>query len=136
MAKQQGLTTYILELINGDQRKITVPSSWKVTFGVAVPYAAGKGSIASGERGYSIRFYENKTTQRAIFTDVRSFRDSSIQIEERVTKTKAQTLHKRTNSGMRDVIVEASVTEWINPDAPQEPTEEFLRIGQSGSVDF
>lgn len=135
----EAMTTYILELTNGNLRKVTVPSAWKVTFGPAVPFSPGKGPTYNVEhKGYAIRFYEkNKENQRAIFTDVRSFRDSAIQIEERVTSSKKQNMRKETKGGFRDVEVEARVTEWINPDEAIKPTSEFLAIeDRSTNMEF
>jgi hypothetical protein len=127
-------TTYVLDLVNGDQRRITVPSKFKVTFGPTVPYIKGS---TNHERGYALRFYEgNKENQRAIFTDVIAFRDSAIPIEEKVTRTKQQTLRKQHGrEGFKDVVVEARVTEWRNPDAPAEPDQEFLAI-EGNKVSF
>jgi hypothetical protein len=121
-----GMKTYVLELYNGNLRRITVPAKWKVTFGPAVP---GKpGQTGGQERHYALRFYETKDRQRAVFTDVRTFRDDSISIEERVSTTKRQVVRKQTASGVKDVEVAAVMTEWINPDNPPPPGDEFLRL--------
>lgn len=118
------LTTYILETTKG-VRKVTVPSAWKVTFG---PLIAGK---TGGPGTLALRFYENnKENQRAIFTDVNSFRDEAIPIMEKVTRTKQQVMRKDGPAGSRDVIVEARMTEWVDPNKPEDiqPEAEFLRI--------
>lgn len=139
MAKQTETTvkTYILELHSGNIRKVDVPSNWSLTFGPTVPYS-GKGmSVAQG--GTALRFYEGtgKTKLRAIFTDVRSFRDASIPIMEKRTETKRKVLQKSDKRGAGNVIVEARVTEWVNPDddkadsdAPSAPNP-FLLATQS-----
>lgn len=119
--KKPSLTTYILELRGGNLRKVTVPSNWKVTFGPLVPYTKHGG----GEAHPALRFYESKEKQRAIFTDVVSFRDESIPIQERITKVKQKRHRHATPEGERDVIVEARITEWRNPDDPQDPDGEF-----------
>lgn len=127
-------TTYLIGLTHGGVRKITVPSNWKVTFGPAVPPSPG--ARVQAERGYALRFYETEKQQRAIFTDVAWFRDAALAVEERVTKTKAQRMTKHTANGAKDVVVEASVTEWINPDNPPEPEQEFLRLAGPSGDDF
>lgn len=108
--------TYILDLNNGDMRKVTVPSSWKLTFGPTIPYAGkGMASVASG--GTALRFYEGaKENLRCVFTDVKAFRDSDVEISERRTSVQRKVVQKEAPEGMRNVEVEARVTEWINPD--------------------
>jgi hypothetical protein len=120
------MKTYLMDLSGGRMRRITVPASWKVTFGPLIP-----NDKYGNERGkYCLRFYESKDQQRAIFTDVVAFRDASLAIEERVTKTKQQTIHKDGPTGRREAVVEARVTEWRNPDSPQdvESDKQFLAI--------
>lgn len=121
------MKTYILELKGGNQRRITVPANWKVTFGPLTPGERnGSGTLA-------LRFYESKENQRAIFTDVKSFRDSDIEIQEKVTKVKQQNLRRETPDGDKLVCVEARVSEWVDPDAETEPEEEFLRLDYTSS---
>lgn len=112
---------YILELDNGSQRKLTIPADWKVTFGPINPGSKGHQPLA-------VRFYESKDKQRAIFTDVKSFRDASIPIEEKITRVKRQNITKKTPEGERIVVVEAKITEWRNPDEEHEPDDEFMQI--------
>ena len=97
------MTTCVLELKDGGLRRVTVPSAWKVTFGPLAP--ANKG----GNGGLCLRMYEDNTRQRAIFTDVRTFRDASIPIEERVTKTDEQVVWQETPEG-REAIRQWLVT--------------------------
>jgi hypothetical protein len=112
--KKKGQKTYILELLNGDLRRITVPETWKLTFGPVVPYS-GKGGSSDGR--VCLRFYEgSKENLRAVFTDVRAFRDESMEIRERRTEVKRQVVQRRDGGGMKNVEVEARVTEWVNPD--------------------
>lgn len=130
--KAVDLKVYILETKDG-MRKVTVPAAWRVTFGPLI--AGDKG----GHGTLCLRFYENnKENQRAIFTDVRTFRDESIPIMEKVTRTKQQVMRKDGPGGSRDVIVEARMTEWVDPNKPEDiqPEAEFLRIAGSTDVDF
>lgn len=113
--------TYILELKGGRQRKIEIPADWKVTFGPIAP-----GSRAhNGADAMALRIYESKEQQRAIFTDVVSFREAGIPILEKTVKVKQQRGTRSTKSGSKDVMLEARVTEWTDPDAPEEPDAEF-----------
>lgn len=123
--------TLILELKNGDIRKVTIPNTWKVTFGNVIPYQ-GK-EARHGECRIALRFYEgNKENLRAVMCDVVSFREDTIQIMEKRTKVQRQAAQKHTNNGMKDVVVEARITEWVNPDKEEgtenDVPEEFLKL--------
>lgn len=122
--------TYALELKNGDTRRITIPSDWKLTFGQLVPHTLrdtnGRSSMVA------LRIYgKSKEDLRAVMTDVVAFRDMSFDLLEKRTKVQRQTAQKRTPQGMKDVIVEAAVSEWVNPDADDvdDVPGEFLRLG-------
>ena len=115
-----GFTTYLLEMSDHTQRKITIPSPWKVTFGPLMP---GSRSLQENSGGATaLRVYEG-TIQRAAITNVKAFRDMSIVIEERITKTEQETYVKDTPTGAKAVVVEAVVHHWQNPDAPQRSKE-------------
>lgn len=130
-AKKRDLSgdrTYLMRLKNGNLRRVTVPADWKVTFGPIIVQKKGGPRHYGNEEGWGwgVRFYEG-TIQRAVFTDVESFRDESIKLQERVTKTQRRIVHKRTKDGMRDVAVEAQMHEWIDPFEPQDDSDnEFL----------
>lgn len=83
---EQETRTYLVERDN-ETLKITVPSHWKVTYGPIVP-----GTRFRSE--YALRFYEGKENQRAIFTNVRSFRDLSIPVEKLVVQTITESKRK------------------------------------------
>lgn len=130
-SKSEGTRTFILTLKDGDTRKVTVPSSWKLTFGNVIPFQ-GRNSSGSEVR-IALRFYEkNKEDLRAVMTDVVSFREEgTMAVSEKRTTVQRQASQKRTEQGMRDVIVEARVTEWVNPDKEEgtgSAPEEFLKL--------
>lgn len=107
--------TYILTLKDGNIRKITIPASWKLTFGQLVPHS---GPRSGGSHGVALRMYEgSKDNLRAVMCDVVAFRDAGISIMERRTTVQRKAAQKASQQGMRDVVVEARVTEWVNPDA-------------------
>lgn len=137
MAKAPAATkTYILELKNGDTRKITIPAHWKITYGNVVPYQ-GKGSH-SGEHRVALRLYDgSKENLRAVMTDVAAIRDESIKVLERRTSVKRQAAQKKTSQGMKDIVIEARMTEWVNPDAEEDdPPQEFVSLPKAKEVDF
>lgn len=135
MAKSPAVSTktYILELKNGNTRKITIPSNWKMTYGQLVPHAErGQGG------GVALRLYEgNKENLRAVMSDVVAIRDSSISIVEKRTSVQRKAAKKQTHQGMKDVVVEARVTEWVDPDAEDEgeTPAEFLALPKSADED-
>lgn len=127
--------TFILELANGDVRKLTIPATWKLTFGQLIPHTLRQTNGGSSQ--VALRIYEgNKENLRAVMTDVVAVRDASIKIVERRTTVERKAAQKRTEHGMKDVMVEARVTEWVDPDAgdagdPTKPNE-FLQLAQNG----
>lgn len=120
---------YLIEHDDGIKRKITIPADWRVTFG---PAAAGQSrgiGTPKFKMPMALRFYENETQQRAIFTDVKSFRDTSIPIEEeRVTiENKVGTMD--VDGANRSVHFEARIKSWVNPDNEDEVNAPALAIG-------
>lgn len=113
-----GDKTYIIMHEDGTERKITVPEDWKVTFGPAT-----KGFNTTPRTGgapykvpMALRFYESDTKQRAIFTDVVSFRDSSIKIEEKKVKIQEKDGFVECEGVKKRTTFQAKTTEWVNPD--------------------
>jgi hypothetical protein len=115
--KQSGpeMTTYLIEFKNGKRQKITVPSSWKVTFGPAVA-----GANKADDRGrtipMAIRFYESENKQRAIFTDVASFRDTSIEIVEEQINIQEKQGFVEVDGQRKATSFRAETRDWVNPD--------------------
>jgi hypothetical protein len=123
--------TFILELKNGNTRQITIPSNWKLTFGQLVPHTLRETHGASSQ--VALRIYEgSKENLRAVMTDVVAIRDASISIKEKRTSVQRKVMQKATAHGAKDVVVEARVTEWVNPDKDDESDEpnEFLKLTQ------
>ena len=114
--------TYIIVCEDKSKKRITVPANWKVTFG---PAARGENAgIKSGTHlkiPMALRFYETDTKQRAIFTDVVSFRDASIKIEEERTNVQEKEGYVECDGVRKKTVFSATVKEWINPDSVNEP---------------
>lgn len=108
----------IMHLKNGEQRKLTLPEGYTITFGPMIPGVredngrAGKGAL----RVYSNR---GKDEQVACFTDVIAFRDASLKIEEKVTRIERKTLREADENGGEEYVVEAKVERWVDPDRPE-----------------
>lgn len=112
--------TYIMIRDNGTRAKITVPADWKVTFG---PAARGDGAARNGSNKMpmALRFYESETKQRAIFTDVVSFRDADIQIQEEKVSIQEKEGYMECDGKKKRTIFQAKVREWVNPDIENTP---------------
>lgn len=120
-------TTYLLEMKDGQKKKVTVPTSWKVTFGPVAP--GSKEAGYNGHSGLCLRFYEGadagKGKQHAVFVGVESFRDTSIEILEEVVETKRETLVRQGDESGEALVVEATAKTWVNPDAPRSKESAF-----------
>ena len=114
----KAMTTYLIVHKDRTERKITVPSDWKVTFG---PAAAGfsKGTSGGPTIPLALRFYEDEKKQRAIFTDVVSFRDLSIQTEIKKTSHQEKQGFMECDGQRKATTFSTTVEEWINPDTLQ-----------------
>lgn len=87
---------------------LTVPSKWKITFGMLQP----------GERyseGAVLRIYESDKQQRAVFRNVVSFRDLSMPLKRKLIKEESKSKRKRDNKGNEVYETETSVDggEWV-----------------------
>lgn len=66
------MRTLLIEQKNGEELQVDIPEGFYVTYG---PAAAGVSkAFSDGKIPMALRIYESKNQQRAIFTDVVSFR--------------------------------------------------------------
>lgn len=86
------IRTYEIVTTDGTLR-MSIPESWKVTYAPVAPGAK------SYDGAYALRVYELETKQRAIFLNVKSFRDLSIPVQRLFVKTKGSDEWKRDNNG-------------------------------------
>lgn len=125
MKRNNEKVTYLLEMDDDTQRRVTIPSDWTVTFGALIP------GSQSNHGKVGLRFWKGKQ-QKAVFQGVKAFRDTSITLEERVTTTKQETYYKGDEDNRRAVVVEGTIHEWINPDEPKpakpEPSLAQLKV--------
>ena len=124
--KEVSTTTYLLEMKDGSQKKMTVPTSWKVTFGAAVPGKPGVSGY-NDQSNLCFRLYE-KANQRACILGAIAFRDTSIEVQELITETKTERVRRQTPEGEKDFLVEANIKEWRNPDKVYEVPTEFRAL--------
>jgi hypothetical protein len=106
--------TLLVTKRNGDEFQIDIPENWKITFG---PTCVGVGKTAGVERiPLCLRIYESDTLQRAIFTDVVSFRDMSIPIRIKQTNIQEKVGYVEYDGKRKQTSFQAKTSEWINPD--------------------
>lgn len=127
------MTTYSMQIKGGGERRVTVPTGWKVTFGPTTPYDKKIGH--GGDGSWAVRLYEGDKL-RGIFTDVRNFQDMSIQIQEKRIRSKRQVVQRGTKHGLRDTIVEAKMETWVNPYEPDEANSEDEQFLLEGPQDW
>jgi hypothetical protein len=84
LADEVVLKTYLIER-SGETIQIDIPEDWKVTYGPVTP-----GSKGSYGGDYALRIYETDTKQRAIFTQVKAFRDLAIPVRRLVRSTEGE----------------------------------------------
>jgi hypothetical protein len=118
--------TYLIEFENHRRQRITVPDNWKVTFGPAVAGANKPTPGYNHKMPMALRFYESAEKQRAIFTDVVSFRDTSIQIEEERTNTQEKHGFVEVDGTRKATTFQATTKEWVDPDAENEASNKPL----------
>lgn len=111
MASKDGVT-YLLEMENDSQKKITVPEGCTLTFGALIP-----GQQTNNGR-LGLRVWKGKT-QLAVFQNVVAFRSLELKIEERVTTVKEETFTRGDGATAEAVVVGTSIHEWVDPDKPK-----------------
>jgi hypothetical protein len=115
--------TYHIEFKNGAEKRITVPADWKVTFG---PCVAGGNSNGKMEMPLALRFYESKENQRAIFTDVRSFRDMDIKILEKKVSIQEEQGFIERGGKKKATTFQAQCVEWKDADDTENDNFDLL----------
>ena len=132
------MKTYIITHEDGTRRRITVPEEWKVTFGPATRGDRGGNRPGTLKMPMALRFYESETKQRAIFTDVTSFRDASIKIEEEKVRVEEKDGYTECEGVRKRTTFQATVKEWINPDTEQEipllPSDSSIFDNETGEA--
>lgn len=98
--------TIEIRFTSGPPKRVTIPDTWKVTFGSVVP---GKAAVS-----YGLRLWESDDKQRAVFTDVVSFRDLTVEVQVSAVRkfgTEAWYLDDGTIWGLTEEQVER---QWLS----------------------
>lgn len=109
-------------LVMGDKTfKIVIPDDAKITFGPWSP--PKKGGNAFEERnthaGGTLRIYDNDKNVIALFCQVTSYRDLSLQYSEQVAKEEGATIWKSDHNGYEREDKRQAKKEWIDPLSPK-----------------
>lgn len=101
--------TYEVVTMEGRMR-LTIPESWKVTYGPVSP--TGKGYGAEN----CLRIYEDsaKDKQRAIFTSVLSFRDLSIPVQRLLVREKGKEKWEINENGKQRISSVKYERKWVD----------------------
>lgn len=105
-------STRTYEIVTTEGRmRMTIPEAWKVTYSAVNP---GKGGYAAGEN--ALRVYEDagKEKQRAIFTNVISFRDLSIPVQRLIVREKGKDEWKVNENGRQRISSVKFDTRWVD----------------------
>jgi len=124
--KKEEKVTYLVERSDGSRFKITVPEDWKVTFGPAVTSQSKNPHLPqyAGKIPMALRFYESETKQRAIFTNVVSFRDISIPLFIEKINLQEKDGYYECDGVRKATTFQAKTREW--KDANEEETIPLL----------
>lgn len=122
---------YVLNMKDGTKQKITIPATWRLTFGPLVP--GSKDGNLNGAGALVLRIYEgSKENQRAVFTGVESWRDTQdLAIEVEQVQTKAQAAYVDIpGEGKKEVVANMEVRQWVDPDKPTTARVEFGNVSE------
>jgi hypothetical protein len=76
--------TILIEKKDGSQVMVTgIPGDAKITFGPLTPGSRSGGYHTDGGQRLGLRIYTSSENQLAVFTDVKSFRDTALKVAER-----------------------------------------------------
>ncbi len=119
--------TYEILLTDGSRQRITIPATWKVSFGAIVPASAKATAVGYGGAGWGLRIWEATDKQRAVYSGVVEFFDISIPTQVRAVRKFGNSdtdwwLDDGSWTGKRADLIERK---WVDADqiVPQPPEE-------------
>ena len=106
-----------LVLQQGGEFVIELPATYKVTFGAVNP----SGGAHSPRELHCLRVWETKEKLRAVFCDVRGFRDLSIPLARKVSKETGSTSWTMDSAGGFDRAENRQIeSSWAEPEDPED----------------
>lgn len=113
---------YLIKYKNSPNEIFEVPEDWKVTYGPLVP---GSGYHDNQSTGFTLRFYETKDKQRAVFTGVVAFRQlDDVRLLRRVGKDRIKEIMEAADGPVPNDQL-AKVGQW------EEVTEDLAALEES-----
>lgn len=113
--------TLLLTMRDGLKKRITIPASWKVTFGPLVP--GSKDTTVNGSTAIALRLWsgsKGSEVQHGVFTNVESFREmGTISVMEEQEQARQEHYRSMDEQNQEVVAVDVRVKEWVDPDAPK-----------------
>lgn len=98
------IRTYEILTKDGEY-ELEVPADYKITY---APIQPGRFDHSTGN---VLRIYENENKQRAMFTNVITFRDKSMPLRKKIKITKQKARDKNDNRGNRESERDVEVEE-------------------------
>ncbi len=120
--------TLLIKQGDGTELQIDIPDTWKVTFG---PAARGESAPSKGhgmKMPMALRLYESEKKQRAVFTDVVSFRDMAIPMRVKTVNVQEKQGFMECEGTRKQTTFQAKTVSWINPDDPDAPIGPLLAM--------
>lgn len=119
------MATRTYEIVTTEGRlRMEIDESWKVTYG---PVSQGKGYGSEN----ALRIYEDaaKERQRAVFTNVISFRDLSIPVQRLVIRERGKEKWSVDENGRRRISSTQYETKWVPEDQLEQVAGELESDG-------
>jgi hypothetical protein len=109
---------FIVERQGGKTFRITVPDEAKITFGPWSPGASNAEDRYNADKSLkgTLRVYESKAPNAnilAVYSGVVTFRDLSLDYEEKIATEEVRTVWKSDSKGYRAEIEATHDAEWI-----------------------
>lgn len=114
--------TLYAELNGGNMRKITIPSSWVITFG-----PIGVGVARNGQDSPNVlRIYSDakRSDLVAVYRDIKAVSDERVIVTEKTTRKKKKVFNKAGPKGDQSFAAEVRSTKWVNPFADEPETDD------------
>lgn len=95
--------------------RVVIPEGSCVTFGPVVPFTGKRETFGSTDSGTCLRIYRDasKKDQLALFRNVKSFRDESMEVYEQMTDMERQASLKNTADGQVAETREILADKWV-----------------------
>lgn len=108
--------TYHVQRRGQPDFQIQLPATWKLTFGAVNPGAQGMGQHDL----HCLRVWEGEKL-RAVFCDVRGFRDMSLPLARKIETESGSATWMRDDAGSYEASTKRQIDERYETDSPEIP---------------